>query len=95
MLLLFIGQKKFEKALEVCNKTINLVSNMGRLYGFKAAILGHLDTLDEAKVFLNKYLEARPNLKTKKDFRKLFLRGPLADIMIDGLCKAGWQPEDS
>ncbi len=91
----YIGQKKFEKALEVCNKTMNLVSNMGRLYGFKAAILGHLDTLDEAKVFLNKYLEARPNLKTKADFRQLFLRGPLADIMIDGLCKAGWQPEDS
>ncbi len=91
----YIGQKKFEKALEVCNKTMNLVSNMGRLYGFKAAILGHLDTLDEAEVILNKYLEARPNLKTKEDFRKLFLRGPLADIMIDGLCKAGWQPEDS
>ena len=74
---------------------MNLVSNIGRLHGFKAAILGHLDTLDEAKVFLDKYLEARPNLKTKEDFRKLFVRGPLADIMIDGLCKAGWQPEDS
>jgi len=91
----YIGQKKFEKALEVCNKTMNLVSNMGRLYGFKAAILGHLGILDEAEVILKKYLEARPNLKTKEDFRKLFVRGPLADIMIDGLCKAGWEPEDS
>ncbi len=74
---------------------MNLVSNMGRLYGFKAAILGHLGILDEAEVILEKYLEARPNLKTKEDFRKIFLRGPLADIMIDGLCMAGWEPEDS
>ena len=91
----YIGQKEFEKALEVCNKTMNLVSNMGRLYGFKAAILGHLGILDEAEVILEKYLEARPNLKTKEDFKKIFLRGPLAEIMIDGLCKAGWEPEDS
>ena len=69
---------------------MNLVKNMGRLYGFKAAILGHLDRLDEAKIELNNYLEARPNLKTKDDFRKLFFRNsPLTDIIIEGLIKAG------
>ena len=75
---------------------MNLVSNMGRLYGFKAAILGFLGSLDEAKIELNKYLEARPNLKTKDDFRKLFFRSsPLTDIVIEGLCMAGWEPEES
>ena len=70
-----------------------LVSNMGRLYGCKAAILGFLGRLDEAKIELNKYLEARPNLKTKDDFRKLFFRNsPLTDIVIEGLCMAGWEP---
>ena len=39
-----IGQNKFEKALEACEKAMNLVKNMGRLYGFKAAILGYLDS---------------------------------------------------
>ena len=89
----YIGQKKFDKALEACDKAMNLVSNMGRLYGFKAAILGFLGRLDEAKIELNKYLEARPNLKTKDDFRKLFFRNsPLTDIVIEGLCMAGWEP---
>ena len=65
---------------------MNLVSNMGRLYGFKTAILGFLGRLDEAEIELNKYLEARPNLKTKDDFRKLFFRkSPLTDIVIEGL----------
>ena len=85
--------KKFDKALEACDKAMNLVSNMGRLYGFKAAILGFLGRLDEAEIELNKYLEARPNLKTKDDFRKLFFRNsPLTDIVIEGLCMAGWEP---
>ncbi|MDP6092464.1 MAG: adenylate/guanylate cyclase domain-containing protein [SAR324 cluster bacterium] len=92
----YIGQKKFDKALEACDKAMNLVSNMGRLYGFKAAILGFSGRLDEAKIELNKYLEARPNLKTKDDFRKLFFRSsPLTDIVIEGLCMAGWEPEES
>jgi tetratricopeptide (TPR) repeat protein len=69
-----IGQNKFEKALEACEKAMNLVKNRGRLYGFKAAILGYLDRLDEAEIELNNYLEARPNLKNKDDFRKLFFR---------------------
>ena len=74
---------------------MNLVSNMGRLYGFRVAILGFLGRLDEAEIELNKYLEARPNLKTKDDFRKLFFRNsPLTDIVIEGLCKAGWEPEE-
>jgi hypothetical protein len=69
---------------------------MGRRYGFTAAALGFLGRLDEAKTELNNYLEARHNLKTKDDFRKLFFRSsPLTDIVIEGLCMAGWEPEES
>ena len=57
--------------------------------------MGHLNKGDEAKKALNEYLELRPNLKTKDDYKKIFVpNSSLADILIDGLCRAGWEPED-
>ena len=36
-----------------------------------------------------------PNLKTKDDYKKIFVpNSSLADIIIEGLCLAGWEPED-
>ena len=46
------------------------------------------DTMEE------RYLEMRPNLKTKDDFRKIFVpNSMLTEPIIEGLIKAGWQPE--
>ena len=57
--------------------------------------MGHLNKGDEAKKALNEYLELRPNLKTKDDYKKIFVpNSSLADILIEGLCRAGWEPED-
>ena len=68
---------------------------MGNLHGFRAAALGHLERFDEVQKELTIYLEARPNLKTREDFRNLFFRTwVLTDIIIEGLIKAGWEPEE-
>jgi hypothetical protein len=57
--------------------------------------MGYLNKVDEAKQVLNEYLELRPNLKTKDDYKRIFVtNSSLADILIEGLCMAGWEPED-
>ena len=67
----------------------------GRMLGFRAAVLGHLEKGPEAKEALNRYLALRPNLKTRNDYRRIFVpNSALADPIIEGLVKAGWEPED-
>ena len=57
--------------------------------------MGHLNKGDEAKKALNEYLELRANLKTKDDYKKIFVpNSSLAYILIEGLCMADWKPED-
>jgi hypothetical protein len=37
----------------------------------------------------------RPNLKTRNNYRSIFVpNSSLADIIIEGLIKAGWEPEE-
>ena len=68
---------------------------MGNLHGFRSAALGHLERFDEAQKELAIYMETRQNLKTREDIRKLFFRTwVLTDIIIEGLIKAGWEPEE-
>ena len=63
--------------------------------GFNAATLGHLNRDGEARTALEEYLALRPNLKKKSDYKKIFVpNSTLADILIEGLVKASWQPED-
>ena len=47
------------------------------------------------KPFINdEYLSLRPNLKTKDDYKKIFVpNSALAEPIIEGLVKAGWEPE--
>ena len=57
--------------------------------------MGYLEKGDEAKQALDDYLTLRPNLKTREDFIKIFVpNSALANILIEGLIKAGWQPEE-
>ena len=52
------------------------------------------EAVAEAKNALNEYLEVRPNLKKREDYKKIFVpNSSLADILIEGLVKAGWEPE--
>ncbi len=65
------------------------------MLGWRAAALGHLGVGEEANSALNRYLALRPNLKTRDDFRRIFVpNSMLIDPIIEGLVKAGWEPED-
>ena len=64
------------------------------MIGWRAAALGHLEAGKTAKAAVERYLEMRPNLKTKDDFRKIFVpNSMLTEPIIEGLIKAGWKPE--
>ena len=92
---IYMGLKEFQKALELIEECIEEQPKSGSYKGFKASVMGHLNKGDEAKKALNEYLELRPNLKTKEDYKKIFVpNSSLADILIEGLCMAGWEPED-
>ena len=69
--------------------------NTGFYKGFKASVMGHLNKGDEAQAALDDYLKLRPNLKTKEDYKNIFVpNSSLTDVLIEGLVKAGWEPED-
>jgi adenylate cyclase len=92
---IYMGLKEFQKAFELIEECIEEQPKSGSYKGFKASVMGHLNKGDEAKKALNEYLELRPNLKTKDDYKKIFVpNSSLADILIEGLCMAGWKPED-
>jgi len=92
---IYMGLKEFQKAFELIEECIEEQPKSGSYKGFKASVMGHLNKGDEAKKALNEYLELRPNLKTKEDYKKIFVpNSSLADILIEGLCMAGWEPED-
>ena len=91
---LYMGRNEFQKAFEVTKEILEHSPNAGLVKGFKASVMGFLDYGNEAKQALDEYLELRPNLKTREDFKKIFVpNSTLADTLIDGLIKAGWQPE--
>ena len=90
----YMGQGRYEEALESVNKALQR-KNYGATLGFRASLLGHLEKGSEVKMVLDTYLALRPNLKTREDYRNSFITNSvLADTIIEGLIKAGWKPED-
>jgi len=93
---IYMGLKDYQKAYELIEEVLEEFPNAGYFKGFKASVMGYLNKGDEAKQALNEYLELRPNLKTKDDYKRIFVHNSsLADILIEGLCKAGWEPDES
>ena len=89
-----LGQEKYEEALEAIDKALLLHPDAGHHLGFRAAVLGHLERGPEAKAALDRYITLRPNLKVRDDYRRIFVpNSALADPIIEGLVKAGWEPE--
>ena len=90
-----LGLGKYEEALQAIEKALQYHPDQGHLLGFRAAVLGHLNSGSESKAALDRYLELRPNLKTQDDYRRIFVpKSMLADPIIEGLIKAGWVPEN-
>ena len=93
---IYMGQKDYQKAYELIEEVLEEDSNQGSYKGFKASVMGYLNKGDEAKTALDEYLSLRPNLKTKDDYKKIFVpNSSLADIIVEGLCRAGWEPKES
>ena len=89
------GQNRYEEALDEIDKALHRHPDVGHILGFRAAVLGHLKPGPEATTALDRYLDLRPNLKTREDYKRIFIpNSVLADHIIEGLCLAGWEPED-
>ena len=89
-----LGQGRYEEALKAINKALHQ-HKVGLMLGFRAAVLGHLERGPEAKEALDRYLTLRPNLKTRDDYRRIFVpNSALADPIIEGLVKAGWETDE-
>jgi tetratricopeptide (TPR) repeat protein len=90
-----MGLENFEGAHDLIEECILQFPNTGFYRGFRASVKGHLEKGEEARLALNAYLKLRPNLKTRADYKKIFVpNSSLADVLIEGLIKAGWQPEE-
>ena len=91
---IYMGLEDYQNAYELVEEILEDIPNAGMYRGFRASVMGYLDKGDEAKAALDDYLKLRPNLKTKDDYKKIFVpNSSLADILIEGLVKAGWEPE--
>ena len=89
-----LGQGRYDEALVAIDKALRQ-HKAGLMLGFRAAVLGHLEKGPKAKEALDRYLALRPNLKTRNDYRQIFVpNSALADPIIEGLVKAGWDPEE-
>ena len=90
-----MGLGNYELAHDLIEECILQFPNTGFYRGFRASVMGYLDKGEEAKLALDEYLKLRPNLKTRADYKKIFVpNSSLADILIEGLVKAGWEPEE-
>jgi adenylate cyclase len=89
-----LGQGRYDEALEAIDKALRQ-HKVGLMLGFRAAVLGHLERGSEAKAALDRYLALRPNLKTRDDYRSIFVpNSALANPIIEGLVKAGWETDE-
>jgi len=89
-----LGQGRYEEALVAIDKALIRHPDVGHHLGFRAAVLGHLERGPEAQEALDRYLTLRPDLKVRDDYRRIFVpNSALADLIIEGLVKAGWEPE--
>jgi len=89
-----MGLGNYEMAYSLIEECIAQFSKAGFYKGFRAAVLGYLEKKEDAKKALEEYLLLRPNLKTKEDYKRIFVpNSSLTNILIEGLCRAGWRPQ--
>jgi len=86
----YISKKDLDNALNSINRTIQDAPH-NRLFGFKAAVLALMGDVEESKVWLKKYTDERPEVKTIADYRKVApeMSEALTNNLIEGMKLAG------
>ena len=80
---LYMAMADSNKSLEWCNILYDRGSH-SRYNGWRAAIYVHLGDLENAKIFLEKFREERPEVKTIEDYKKV-APSICMDYLIKGL----------
>jgi adenylate cyclase len=80
----------FSAAVDAANRLIRFRPDKSNAYRFKAAALGHLGQIEEAKQALNMAIEVSPqNFDYFVRKRPTWMRAVDHDLQVDGLRKAG------
>ena len=87
LVLLYIALNDWDNALNWCD-VLNERDPHSRFLGWRAAILAMKGNIDEAKEYLLKFQDERPEVKTASDYEKV---APtiIKDVLLEGLKKAG------
>ena len=80
---LYMAMADSNKSLEWCNTLYDRGSH-SRYDGWRAAIYVHLGDFERARIFLKKFREERPEVKTIEDYKKV-APSICKDYLIDGL----------
>ena len=80
---LYMAMADSHKSLEWCNILYDRGSH-SRYDGWRAAIYVHLGDFENARIFLTKFWEERPEVKTIEDYKKV-APSICMDYLIDGL----------
>jgi len=86
----YIAKQDWDNALVSINRSIEDTPH-SRLFGFKAAVLALMGQLEESKVWLEKYLSDRPEIKSLDDYKKVVpeMNEYLKTNLIKGMQLAG------
>ena len=82
---LYMAMADSNKSLEWCNILYDRGSH-SRYNGWRAAIYVHLGDIERARIFLTKFREERPEVKTIEDYKKV-APSICQDYLIDGLSR--------
>lgn len=80
---LYMAMADSNKSLEWCNILYDRGSH-SRYNGWRAAIYVHLGDFENARIFLRKFREERPEVKTVEDYKKV-APSICMDYLVDGL----------
>jgi adenylate cyclase len=80
---LYMAMADSNKSLEWCNILYDRGSH-SRYNGWRAAIYVHLGDFENARIFLKKFQEERPEVKTIEDYKKV-APSICMDYLVDGL----------
>ena len=80
---LYMAMGDSNKSLEWCNILYDRGSH-SRYNGWRAAIYVHLGDFENARIFLKKFREERPEVKTVEDYKKV-APSICMDYLVDGL----------